>query len=323
LMLALTWGGATYSWDSALIIGLFLFAAFMIICLVLVERRAAEPILPKELFTNSIILNVNVVQFIGAMGQFGSIIFLPLFMQGVLGASATVSGNYLIPMSLGMLLGAFLAGQLLTLIKGRYRILGATGNAIACLGIFLLSRIDIHTSYLYIVVCSVITSLGLGSGFPVYTIALQNCVPHRMLGAATSSMPFFRSIGGAVGLAILGSILNNRFTSEFVNSVPEYVKVVVSEDKLYTVSQNPQALVNTGAIPQLQALIGQTGPQADSMLQDVLLALRQALSSSISMVFLISLAFAIIATIVACFTKEIPLRSQGDLPDQEHANRIE
>jgi hypothetical protein len=141
-----------------------------------------------------------------------------------------------------------------------------------------------------------------------------------MLGAATSSMPFFRSIGGAVGLAILGSILNNRFTSEFVNRVPDYVKTVVSEDKLSAVSQNPQALVNTGALPQLQALIGQTGPQADAMVQDVLLALRQALSSSIALVFLISLIFAVAATIFACFTKEIPLGSHDDLTKQENVD---
>ena len=318
LMLALTYGGSMYPWGSAYIIGLFAFAATMLILLIQVERHAAEPILPKELFTNAIIINVNIIQFIGSMGQFSVITFLPLFFQGVLGASATMSGNYMIPMSLGMLAGAMLAGQVLSLIKGHYRILGAAGNALACVGILLLSRIDVNTSYLYIVVWSTIAAFGLGSGFPIYTVALQNAVPRKMLGVATSSGPFFRSIGGAVGLAIMGSILNNRFAMEFISQVPADIQAVVSPEKLSEISQNPQALVNSGALPQLQALIGQAGSQAEAMVQEVLHALRLALSSSISLVFLIAVAFGLIATGFACFTKEIPLRDHNNLPQPEN-----
>jgi len=125
--------------------------------------------------------------------MFGSIIFIPLFFQGVLGVSATMSGSFLTPMMLGMVGGSFISGQLLSRAGGHYRIQGAVGLVIMAVGMYLLSRMSIETSYASAVVNIVITGLGLGIIMPLYTIAVQNAVPYEILGTATSSTTFLLS----------------------------------------------------------------------------------------------------------------------------------
>ena len=309
-MLALSWGGVEYPWNSPQIIVMFIFSAAMSVLFIFIESRSTEPIIPLSLFRNRIIAVSELVIFFTGMGMFGGIIFIPLFFQGVLGLKATTSGNFLTPMMLGMVAGSFISGQMLSRAGGHYRIQGAIGIALMGAGLALLSRMTIDTSYGTAVRNIVITGLGLGITMPLYIIAIQNAVPYNMLGVATSSGAFFRSIGGSVGLAILGSVMNNRFASELTAHIPGTIKVIIPPERLDALVHNPQALLSPEAQSQLRNLLEQMGPQGLSLFQQVLQALRQALDSALSQVFLVGLLILVVAFVVNLFIKEIPLRKQ-------------
>jgi EmrB/QacA subfamily drug resistance transporter len=311
LLIALTSGGVEYSWASAQIIGLFAFSTIMLVVFIWIESHTQEPIIPLSLFKNRIVIVSVATIFLTGIGMFGAIIFIPLFFQGVLGTSATTSGNILIPMMLGMVGGSFISGQVISRAWGHYRINGILGTALMGVGLGLLTRMDINTPYSTAIRNTVITGFGLGVTMPVFTIAMQNAVPYRMLGVASSATAFFRSMGGAVGLAILGSVMNNRFAQEFLSQVPDKIKALVPPDHLKALVQNPQALITTQAQSPMQGLAGQLGADGPAIVQQLLQALRQALSLALSEVFLISLIIVGAALLVSFFLKEIPLRKHN------------
>ncbi|MBI2832378.1 MAG: MFS transporter [Chloroflexi bacterium] len=314
VMLALSWGGNDYAWTSVQIIGMFIFGAAMLVVFILIERRAKEPIIPLWLFRNRIFSISSVAAFLTGFSMFGGIIFVPLFFQGVLGLSATTSGSFLTPMMLGMVGGSFICGQLLSRAGGHYRIIGLSGLIITAAGMFLLSRLAIGTSYGSAISDIVILGFGLGIIMPLYLIVVQNAVPYKVLGAATSSVPFFRSIGAAFGLAILGSAMTNRFATDFIEKLPSTVKAVIPPGQLSSLASNPQALVSPGAQEQLKNMLGGV-PQGAELFQQILQTLREALSASLVEVFLISFVVVLVALVVHLFIKEIPLRKQHVLDD--------
>jgi EmrB/QacA subfamily drug resistance transporter len=308
MMLALSWAGVEYPWGSGTIIGLFVFSAVMLGVLIYIEYRAAEPIIPLSLFRNNIITVSLVVTFLTGIGMFGTIIFIPLYFQGVLGATATASGTFLMPMMLGTVVGSFVSGQILSRAGGHYRLQGFVGLGVMAAGIFLLSRLTAESSYAMAVVYIVITGLGLGTTMPLYMISVQNAVPYEVLGVATSASAFFRSIGGAVGLSILGSIMNNRFATVFTGMLPDQLRAVLPADQLSALATNPQALMSPDAQAQLAQMVSGAGPNSQAMLDQLLHTLREALSSSLSYVFLIGMAIVILSFVINAFIKEIPLR---------------
>ena len=309
-MLALSWGGVEYPWNSPQIIGMFSFSSVMLALFLMIESRSREPIIPLSLFRNRIVAISEVVIFFTGIGMFSGIIFIPLFFQGVLGATATTSGNFLTPMMLGMVVGSVISGQFLSRAGGHYRIQGAIGIAIMGAGLALLSRMTAETSYTSAVVRIVITGFGLGISMPLYTIAVQNAVPYNLLGVATSSTAFFRSIGGSVGLSILGSVMNNQFATKLISRLPATVEGVLPPDMLASLVHNPEALVSPEAQAELQGFLAQMGPQGSAIFEQILQSLRQALNSALSEVFLIGVFMLIFAFIVNLFIKEIPLRKE-------------
>jgi EmrB/QacA subfamily drug resistance transporter len=328
-MLALTWAGVEYPWSSLQIVGMFVFSALMTVLFVMIERRSEEPIMPLWLFKNRIVAISELVIFLTAFGMFGGIVFIPLFFQGVLGSTATVSGSFLTPMMLGMVAGSFVSGQLLSRAGGHYRLLGAIGVGIMAVGMALLSRMTVETSYTRAVVNMAVTGLGLGTTMPCFIIAVQNAVPFHVMGVATSSTAFFRSIGGTLGLAIFGSVMNNRFAAELINGLPAALKAALPPEQLASLANNPQVLVSAEAQTQLKAILEQLGPQGTVLFEQTLAVLRQALASALSQVFLLALLILIAAFIVNLFIKEIPLQKQqmlaGDLGslDREQIRRTE
>lgn len=310
LMLALSWGGVDYPWDSALIIGMFAFSAIMVALFVVIERRSPEPIIPPWLFKNRIIAPTEIVIFFTGFGMFGGIVFVPLFFQGVLGLSATTSGGFLTPMLLGMVFGSFVSGQLLSHAGGHYRIHGGIGLALMAVGLALLSRMTVDTSYAMAMVNITLTGFGLGITMPAYIIAIQNAVTYEVLGVATSSAVFFRSIGGAVGLAVLGSVMNNRFALDFARNLPPEAKAIIPPEQLELLTRNPRALVSPDALAQFQGTLAQLGQQGATLLDPTVKALRHALSAALSQAFLIALALLVVAFVANFFIKEIPLRTK-------------
>ena len=307
IMLALSWGGAQYPWDSLLIIGLFVFSAVMLLLFIFIESRVEEPILPLGLFKNQIVAISIIVAFLSSFVMFANATFIPLFFQGVLGVTATASGTLLIPMTLGSTFGSFLSGQLLTRAGGHYRLQALFGLGIMTLGVWFLSRMNLQTSNTQAVMEMVVTGFGLGITMPIFAITVQNAVSYNMLGVATSSVPFFRSLGGSVGLAIFGSVLNNRFASQFLGSIPPVVKTTIPAEQLSSLAYNPQALVSVQAQAQLRDTFNVFGSQGQSLYDQMLQALRQSLSSAIDRVFLIALFAGIASFIICIFLKEIPL----------------
>ena len=308
LLLALSWGGVQYEWGSSQVLGTLGFAGLMAVAFVVIEGRVSEPIIPLSIFRYPAVTVSLLATFLTGFGMFGGIMFVPLFFQGVLGASATNSGSFLTPMMLGVVAGAVLPGQALSRFGGRYRLQGLVGIGIMSVGVFLLSRMSPETSNSQAVTNIVLMGFGVGISFPVFTIAVQNAVPYRVLGVATSSIQFFRSIGGTMGLAVLGSVMTNRFASGLTGSLPADVKAAMPPGQLSALAENPQALLSDDALTRLGAGFSLAGPQAEDLLAKLLDTLRQALSNSIDDVFKISLVVILVAGLATLFLRVVPLQ---------------
>jgi EmrB/QacA subfamily drug resistance transporter len=208
LILLTSLGGTTYRWASAPIYILGAAGALLIVAFVLVEQRAAEPVLPLHLFRLRIFSVTSVVGFIVGFAMFGAITYLPAFFQVVRGISPTVSGLYLLPLMGGLLVVSIASGQIIAK-TGKYRIFPIVGTAMMTLGLFLLHLMGIGSSTFEDAVYMTILGMGLGGVMQTLVLIVQNGVPHSELGVATSGATFFRSIGGSFGTAVFGAIFSN------------------------------------------------------------------------------------------------------------------
>ena len=311
LLVGLSLGGVQYEWFSFQILGILAFAAVMTAAFILVERRAEDPIMPLSIYNNRVVSITLVSVFITGFAMFGSIVFIPLFFQGVLGASATSSGSFLTPMMLSIVVTSALSGQALSRLGGHYRLQGLIGIAVMAVGMVLTSQLTAATSFLQAVLSIATTGAGLGITFPTFTIAVQNSVPTSLLGAATSSVQFYRSVGGALGLAVLGSFMANRFATGFNDSLPAAVRKALPADQLAEMANNPQALVNPEALDLLVARFASAGPQGGQVVAELLGVLRQALAAAIGDVFAAVAATLALAFVATIFLREVPLRGYG------------
>ena len=186
---------------------------------VVAERRAAEPVLPLSLFRNSVFTTTSLVGLIIGFALFGSVTYLPLFLQVVNGASPTASGLQLLPVMGGLLIASIGSGQLITR-TGRYKIFPIVGTAVMVVGLYLLSLMDAGTSVATASAYMFVLGLGLGLVMQVLVLAVQNAVPYSELGVATSGATLFRSIGGSFGASVLGAIFANQLTHKLAQALP-------------------------------------------------------------------------------------------------------
>lgn len=210
IVLVTTWGGEQCAWGSSLILSLIAVSVVLLGAFIAVERRAPEPVLPLHLFNLRTFAVSSAVAFIVGVGMYGTISYLPYFMQTVNGASATDSGLVLLPLMLAMLLASMVAGQSISR-TGRYRIFPVSGMVIAAVAMFLLSTMGGDTSKT--LVTGYMALLGVGLGFCMQTLilAVQNEVETKDLGVGTSAVNFFRSMGGSLGVAVFGAMFNAQF----------------------------------------------------------------------------------------------------------------
>ena len=209
LVLATTWGGTQYAWGSPTIVGLIAAAAILVPAFVIIEQRAIEPLLPLRLFRFRTFTLSSGIGLLLGVAMFGAISFLPLFLQTVNGASATDSGLLIMPLMLGVFAASILAGQTVTR-TGRYRIFPILGTAITTAGFVLLTTLDAASSRLESGAFMAVVGIGLGLTMQIVVLATQNEVPPDDLGVATSVVSFSRSIGGSLGVALVGTIFSNR-----------------------------------------------------------------------------------------------------------------
>jgi EmrB/QacA subfamily drug resistance transporter len=208
LILLTSLGGATYPWASAPIYILGAAGALLTGLFILVERRAAEPIVPLHLFKLRTFSVTSVAAFIVGFAMFGAITYLPAFFQVVKGISPTISGVYLLPLMAGLLLVSIASGQIISR-TGKYRFFPIAGAAVMTLGLYLLSLMGTGSTTLQDAIYMLVLGMGIGGIMQVLVIIVQNGVPHSELGVATSGNTFFRSIGGSFGTAIFGAIFSN------------------------------------------------------------------------------------------------------------------
>jgi len=207
--------------------GLFAISFISLLFFVIVEQRAKEPILPLTLFKNPVFSVSSFIVFLMGVGMFGAILYVPLFAQLVLGISATNSGTVLTPLMLGMVVASITTGQLVSR-TGRYKWFAVAGVGIAGIGLYLLSGMTAQTSQLELILRLITTGIGLGMTMPIFTLVVQNAFDHSKLGVATASTQLFRSIGGTVGTAVLGGVLNSRL-SEFIVKTKEAFASSITE----------------------------------------------------------------------------------------------
>ena len=212
-------GGTTYPWQApgmlaAIAAGIVLLALFPF-----VEARASEPILPLELFRNDVFRTAGAIGFIVGFALFGSVTFVPLYLQVVKGHSPTESGLLMTPMMLGLLVTGIASGLLISRY-GRYRPFPIAGTAIATVALVLLARLDVSTPPWQAAVYLLILGLGLGLTMQVLVLAAQNAVDYRLLGVATSGSSLARQIGGSIGVSVFGAIFTNRLGHELAQRLP-------------------------------------------------------------------------------------------------------
>lgn len=219
LVLFTSLGGHTFAWGSKEILGLIALTTAALVGFVLVERSAAEPILPLSLFKNRIFVTSCAVGFVVGLAMFGSVTYMPIYLQVVKGVSPSAAGLQLTPMMGGVLLTSIASGQIITRI-GRYRMFPIIGTAVMTLGLFLLSTLEVSTSTWIASAYMLILGLGLGMVMQVLVLAVQNAVDYRELGVATSGTTLFRSTGGSVGVSLFGAIFANSLASGMATRFP-------------------------------------------------------------------------------------------------------
>jgi MFS family permease len=212
LTLVTSLGGRSYDWTSPQMLGLAALALGAGAAFIAIERRAAEPILPLGLFRLNVFWVTSIIGFVLGAAMFGAVTFLPLFLQVAQGASPTLSGLMLVPMTVGIVASSTIAGQYMGR-TGRYRGLPILGSGFLILGMLLLGRLEPDTSVLAFSLSLGCAGFGMGCLFPVLTTAVQNAVPHEVLGTATAAGLMFRQVGGSLAVAVFGAIFASRLAS--------------------------------------------------------------------------------------------------------------
>jgi EmrB/QacA subfamily drug resistance transporter len=213
ILLGLSWGGKEYGWSSPTIIGLFAGGVAMSAVFLYIESRATEPILPLRLFRRPTFSIANVATFILGFGMFGSIIYVPLYLQIVKGATPTASGLLLLPMMVGIIFTSIVSGQMISRL-GRYKWFPVAGTLIMATRMVLFTGLGVDTPLWRTFIPMVVIGVGLGLAMQPLILAVQNAVNLRDMGAGTSTATFFRSLGGSFGVAALGAIMTNRLSTE-------------------------------------------------------------------------------------------------------------
>ncbi|GER88488.1 MFS transporter [Dictyobacter vulcani] len=224
LLFAFLQGGTSWSWFSWQSIGLFAISALLLAWFLYEERRAAEPILPLDLFQNRIIVISSIGGVILGTLMFGITSYVPLFMQGVKGGSATDAGIILGPLLLAWPIAATISGKVV--LSYGYRLTALVGTALSLIGVGMALLFTPQVSLPFIIVAMVLIGTGLGFSSSAYILSVQNAVPWNLRGVATASTQFFRTIGGTIGVAIMGSILNAQMAQRFAPIFASYQQVL-------------------------------------------------------------------------------------------------
>jgi EmrB/QacA subfamily drug resistance transporter len=290
LVLLTTWGGSQYAWGSATIIGLGAAGLGLLALFVLQEHRAPEPLLPLRLFRSRVFDVSNAMGFTIGMAMFGAIVFIPLYLQLVYGATPTSSGLRMLPLMAGLLVAAIASGRVISRI-GRYRAFPIVGTAVLVVGMYLLSRLGVGTAPWLASIYILVVGVGIGLVMQVLVLVVQNDARPEDIGVATSTATFFRSVGGSFGVAIFGAIFAARLTAQ--------------------IKQLP-----AGVARHLTGGVHLTPEQAKLLPKAVHTDFLQAFAHALHGVFLWGMLLAVVPFGLAWLLKEVPLRTTVGRPSE-------
>ncbi|GAA3514813.1 hypothetical protein GCM10022234_07190 [Aeromicrobium panaciterrae] len=284
VLLYTAWAGPDHGWADGLSLSLLIGGLVLAAIFVLIERRAAEPILPMDLFNNSVFSITNALGMVFGISMFGAIIFVPLYLQIVMGMSPTRSGLGMVPMVAGLFSASIPSGNYVTK-TGRYRMFPIASTIIVACALLLLSTLDADSSYLRVGIGMYVLGFGLGLTMQLLTLIVQNSVDVRHMGVATSTVTFFRNLGGAFGTAVFGAVLNSRLSHHLE--------------------------VSLGSAPAGGSINTNNAAAIHNLPEPVRGKVIDAFASSLHEVFLTALPFVGVAFILTLFIKELPLRSRN------------
>jgi EmrB/QacA subfamily drug resistance transporter len=306
LLLAFSWGGTRYDWDSPQLLGWLAVSALALVLFIAAERKASGPVLPLHLFKNSIFTLSNLGSFMVGIAMFGTIMYMPMFVQGVQGISATLSGYVVMPITLSMVISGAVGGQFITR-TGKYKGIVLGGLVVIALGLFLASTMTAKTPIWLAILYMVIVGAGLGVANPTLTLIVQNAVPDRQLGVATASSQLFRQLGGTLGVSLLGTVMSHRVAVRMADTPPaEAADGGGLDPGLLQQWQNTQLLVDPDKLEQIRSQLPET---LLGLFDETLGALRGALEYGLSGTFLCSACAVLAALVLMFWLKEIPLRT--------------
>jgi EmrB/QacA subfamily drug resistance transporter len=293
LVLYLSWAGPDQGWTSA--IGISLLVGFVVLAalFVLVESKAKEPIIPLELFKHWTFSSNIIFAMIMGIGMFGGLVFLPIYLQAVKGMNATQSGLAILPLVVGIFTTSIGGGQIMVR-TGRYKWMPITGALVVGGALLAFSTLQVDTPYYVVALIMYAFGSGLGFTMQVVVTAVQNSVDRRNMGVATASVTFFRSMGGAIGTALLGAILNIRLKHHLS-------EIVGAAD------QAPSGPIRTDDVTAIKALP-----------EPIKTWVLEAFTRSMDDVFLVAVPFMAVAFVIALTMREKPLRSRAT-PDTDSA----
>ncbi len=307
ILVALTWAGITYPWGSVQVVGLLAIGALMLLVFAFWENHAAEPVLTLHLFENRAFTVAVVLSFLVGVALFGTLTFLPLYAQGVLGESAQNAGLVLAPLMIGFVIGSMVGGQITTR-TGRYKVLTIIGMGTGVIGLWLLSGLGVSSSWGQAIVAMVVTGTGVGAVFPTLSVVVQSAFPYRMLGTANAARQFFNNLGAVVGVPVMATIVIETLKNELPSHLP-----AGSASRLGNLATSGAQGLIAGQSPAglSQQLGGVPAPVAHQVLQ----AVRASLATGINRGFLFGFALAVLGFLATLILPEIPLR--GTIQDQQ------
>jgi EmrB/QacA subfamily drug resistance transporter len=298
-----------------IVLGLALLAVFLF-----AESRSAEPIVPLDLWRDRTYAGSMVATFFASFGFFAAVIFLPRYYQVVLGESATASGYALMPLLIGVIASSILSGQIVAR-SGKYKVLLLGAVTLLGVGSYLFTNLGASSDTQVIWLWQFILGIGIGPTLAVFTIVVQNAVPFRKLGVATSNLTFFRQIGGTIGLAIAGTIFGSQLTNLLperlaANGVPGQALDLLQAQGGGAFDLNNLVGVGTDlGAAILEQVPEQARPIVEPAIPTIVASIYEAISFAIASVFWLGVLAAVIAFVAVLVIRELPLRTTlGPVP---------
>jgi EmrB/QacA subfamily drug resistance transporter len=322
LLLALSWVGQGDAWDARRVVTGFVISGVLLAAFIPIELRASEPVIPLSLFRSRVFTSASLLMFFVGIGMFGLILYTPLFVQGVLGKTATGSGTVLTPLVCSMAVVSVVGGQIIARVR-RVKPFTLVGTVVMTCGIYLLTTLDASSTPATVALYLAVTGLGLGWIMPTANLAVQSTVDRKILGVATSATQFIRSVGATVGTAVIGSIVTKGYAEGLAANAPPR-----APGQLVSALENPDVLVSEGARETL-IRVASAFPGGERLVAQVIQAARESLSSSIHEGFVFVLFASGFAIIAALLMENIRLEARstetavpGDRAQRDQASLV-